>query len=305
MGRKHVTEGLFKVPMVATPGSARAVVLGLPFDMGTSAERPGARQGPGAIRAQSRLIDRYLPPFSPIDAAADLGLVDLGDVAVTAGRPETAFPRLQQGVEAATAYGARLISMGGDGSVTLPQLRALGPRYDGLCVLHMDAHTDAFPLPGPGIHTTATTFTHAAEEGLIDVGRSFHVGARGPASTPRAISHARDLGYRVIDDGEMRDLGWSALMAGLQERLRGRPVYLCWDMDVFDAAAAPGVCDPTWGGLTAREGLKLLEGLAGLDIVAVDVNTVVPPFDAGGMTAHLAATVLQYGLHLMARAAGN
>ena len=286
--------------MADAPGAARAVVLGLPFDMGTSAERLGARQGPPSIRAQSRLIDRYLPPFSPVDAAAELALVDLGDAPVTAGRPDTAFPAMQTAVEAATAQGARLLSMGGDGSVTLPQLRALGPRHDGLCVLHMDAHTDAFPLPAPGAHTTATTFTHAAAEGLINVGRSFHIGARGPASTPQAISHARDLGYRVIDDDAMRGLGWAALLADLHESLGGRPVYLCWDMDVFDASAAPGVCDPTWGGLTAREGLKFLEGLSGLDIVAVDVNTVVPPFDPGGMTAHLAATVLLHGLHLMA-----
>ncbi len=297
-----MTFGLFKSPMAETPGAAKAVALGLPFDMGTSAERPGARQGPRSIRAQSRLIDRYLPPFSAVDAADQLGLVDLGDADVTAGRPDTAFSAVQAAAEAATGQGARLLSMGGDGSVTLPQLRALASRHDDLCVLHMDAHTDAFPLPTPGAHTTATTFTHAAAEGLVDVGRSFHVGARGPASTPLAISHARDLGYRVIDDDEMRALGWAALGAQLHDALRSRPVYLCWDMDVFDASAAPGVCDPTWGGLTAREGLKFLEGLAGLDIVAVDVNTVVPPFDPGGMTAHLAATVLLHGLHLMVKA---
>jgi agmatinase len=73
--------------------------------------------------------------------------------------------------------------------------------------------------------------------------------------------------------------------------MKGRPVYLSWDMDSFDPSVAPGVCTPTWGGFTAREGLQLLRGLAGLDIVAIDINTVSPPHDVNGMTAHLAAYI--------------
>jgi len=62
-------------------------------------------------------------------------------------------------------------------------------------------------------------------------------------------------------------------------------------MDVFDPSVAPGVCTPIWGGLSAREGTQLLRALAGLDIVACDINTVSPPHDVNGMTAFLAAHV--------------
>ena len=86
--------------------------------------------------------------------------------------------------------------------------------------------------------------------------------------------------------------------------MRGRPVYLCWDMDVFDPSVAPGVATPVWGGLTAREGIALMQGFAGLRIVAVDVNTVSPPHDHGGMTAFLAAHMLYEGLVLLCRALG-
>ena len=54
-----------------------------------------------------------------------------------------------------------------------------------------------------------------------------------------------------------------------------------------------------WGGFTAREGLQLLRGLAGLDIVAVDVNTVSPPHDVQGMSAHLAAYMTYEALLLI------
>jgi agmatinase len=78
----------------------------------------------------------------------------------------------------------------------------------------------------------------------------------------------------------------------LHQKLKGRPVYLCLDMDVFDPSCAPGVATPSWGGLSARQGLEFLRGLAGLDIVAVDVNTVSPPHDVQYMTASLAAQVI-------------
>ena len=89
------------------------------------------------------------------------------------------------------------------------------------------------------------------------------------------------------------------MLATIHDKLSGKPVYLCFDMDFFDPSCAPGVCTPTWGGATAREGLTLLQGLAGLNIVAVDVNTVSPPHDVGGMTAFLAGTVILESLSLI------
>ena len=96
----------------------------------------------------------------------------------------------------------------------------------------------------------------------------------------------------MIDGLDLMDKGIPVVLDHVHERLRGRPVYLCWDMDFFDPSCAPGVCTPTWGGVTAREGLAILHGLEGLDFVAFDVNTVSPPHDLGGMTAFLAGTVM-------------
>ena len=85
----------------------------------------------------------------------------------------------------------------------------------------------------------------------------------------------------------------------MRERLKGRPVYLCFDMDVFDPSCAPGVATPSWGGLSAREGIEFLRGLVGLDIIAVHVNTVSPPRDVQNMTAFLAAQVIYESLVLL------
>jgi agmatinase len=74
-------------------------------------------------------------------------------------------------------------------------------------------------------------------------------------------------------------------------------------MDVFDPAVAPGVTTPCWGGLSAREGLRLIRALAGLNLVAFDINALSPPHDIAGQTGSLAAQVALEFLLLLACAA--
>lgn len=179
--------------------------------------------------------------------------------------------------------------MGGDGAVTLPQVRALARRTPGLCIVHIDAHTDAYPIDG---YNTATTFRHVAQEGLVEVARSFHIGMRGPTMVPGVYEFCRELGYTMMTMQEVRETGFERVAARVIETVGDRPVYLCFDMDFFDPSVAPGVCTPTWGGCTAHEGLAFLEKLNLLDTRVLDVNTVSPPHDSAGMTAFLAATVM-------------
>ena len=276
---------------------ARAAFLGLPFDCGTAPNRIGSRHGPEAIRRASTLLASN-DPECEANLIETLCLVDGGDAPVTASRIEPSFAAIEAAVGAIHIAGAVPVTVGGDGVVTLPQLRAARASHGPLAVLHFDAHTDTYPYEG---YNTATTFTRAAEEDLVLPGESWHVGLRGMTGGRNVWNHTRQLGYRTLTMDEVADFGIAATAAQLHRAVAGRPVYLCWDMDVFDPAAAPGVCDPVWGGLSAREGLAMVRGLAGLDIVAIDINTTSPPHDVAGMTALLAATVAQSGLRLIAQ----
>jgi agmatinase len=162
-------------------------------------------------------------------------------------------------------------------------------RHSDLVVLHIDAHTDAYDFPGLD---TSTSFTRAAEERLVDTTRSFHIGTRGTASVPNAIGYARSLGYNVITMDELR-ADTDRYVSLVKQTVGSKPVYLCFDMDVFDPSCAPGVCTPEWGGLTPTDGLRLLRALAGINFVAFDINAVSPPHDIGGMTSFLAARVVR------------
>lgn len=281
---------------------AKAVILGLPFEMGDNAFHPGAKNGPDAIRAASQQLDRFYPEFSSIDAIEELRLVDCGNVIVTPGSFDESAENIERVVGTFARDGYRIMSFGGDGSVTLPQLRGWGPITSDLVVLHFDAHTDTYPQSEPDIHTTATTFTAAAGEGVITPAHCMHIGMRGTVSVQNVAEFGRDQGFTIISGDDIRAIGIDTTMARVREFVGSAPVYVCWDMDFFDPSVAPGVCNPTWGGVSALDGLAMLRALAGIDLVAMDINTVVPDSDINGMTAHLAATVALAGLHLFRRA---
>ncbi|MEO0763260.1 MAG: arginase family protein, partial [Pseudomonadota bacterium] len=202
------------------------------------------------------------------------------------------------------AAGAATLGFGGDGSVSLPLLRAAAASHPDLAVLHVDSHTDAYGIDPVHRYDAATQFTHAALEQRVRPSASWHVGLRGTVTLPGVHRHTRSLGYNVMTMRDFQDRGPAAAMAAIRESLEGRPVYLSWDMDVFDPSCAPGVCTPVWGGFSAREGLELLRALEGLDIVAADINTVSPPHDIQGMTAFLAAAVAYEILLLIWQARG-
>jgi arginase family enzyme len=274
----------------------QGVILGLPFDCGTHPTRIGARQGPRAIREQSGLVRPVLPEMGDRDILAAMEVTDLGDVRVVCGDTDLSLARIEAALDQIAMQGGYPVTFGGDGLVTLPQLRALRRHHPDLVVLHIDAHTDAYEGAG---YTTSTTFTRAAEEGLVDTARSFHVGARGTLVMPGIYAHTRSLGYNLILGSEVHRQGVAEVVAGIRDTVGHRPVYLCFDMDYFDPSVAPGVCTPTWGGPDAASTFELLAALEGLRIVAADINTVSPPHDVGGMTACLAGHVAVVALNLM------
>lgn len=293
------------VPFSRDPTNSRAAIVGVPFDCGTHPVRIGSRLGPAAIREQSSLVRRFEPPHADFDPIARLGLVDCGDAAVTPGAIVESHGVIEAAISHIVQAGAAPVALGGDGAISLPHLRALHRAYPDLAMLHIDAHTDTYPSHGTGErdrYNTATTFTRAVEESVLDPSCSYHVGPRGPVYMQGVFDFTRQKGYRLITGEDLFSRGFAPVLNELHEGLAGRPVFLCFDMDFFDPSCAPGVCTPTWGGASAREGLALIKGLAGLNFVGFEVNTVSPPHDVGGMTAFLAATVVHQFLLLACQA---
>lgn len=279
----------------------KAAVLGVPYDCGIHPWRVGSREAPVAVRRASRHLPAFHVSQGDFNALERLGAVDCGDIDLLPGRPLQAFPVIEAAAGGVLDAGAVPVAICGDGSGSLPLMRAAGKRYPGMVALHIDSHTDAYEIPDGDPLDPSTQFTHAVAEGVIDVTRSWHVGIRGFTSVPGIVARARRLGFGVVTTEDLLRRGFAQTMAEFRDSVGQRPVYLCWDMDIFDPSVAPGVCTPVWGGLSAREGIELLRACSGLNIVAMDFNTVSPPQDVADQAAFLCAHMVMEAMLLLAR----
>ncbi len=278
---------------------ADVAILGIPFDCGRDPTRFGARLGPNAIRHASVLTANLMNDAkpSPLDS---LTVVDAGNVNLSLENIDLAFEQIEKAMSEILKADCIPITVGGDGAVSLPQMRALNQQHGEFAVLHFDAHTDAWPIEEAGGYSNANQFTFAVSEKLIDLDAAIHIGTRGPVNALAAIEYAQSLGYEVIPFDQVRQLGEPALLQHLRQRIGNKPVYICYDMDFFDPSVAPGVATPTPGGAMPLQGIDLLRGLKGLNIVGIDINTTSPLHDSSGATATLAASLLAESLGILA-----
>ena len=273
-------------------------VVGIPFDGGTT-YRPGARFGPAAVRQGSRLLRPYNPAVGalPFELAQ---VVDAGDVACTPFGPEEAVAQIEAAAETLLAEGGRLVAIGGDHTVALPLLRATSARHGPLALVHFDAHLDTWDVYFGQRFTHGSPFRRAWEEGLLSRDHCAHVGLRGPLYSSTDLVDDAGMGFAQVTADDVAERGAAAVAARMLQRVGDAPLYVSVDIDVLDPAHAPGTGTPEAGGLTSRELLTLVRGLAPARIVGADVVEVSPAYDHAEITAVAAAHVIYELLTAMA-----
>jgi agmatinase len=274
------------------PGS-RWCIAGIPFDIGTT-NRSGARFGPAAIRAASRmLVDGAHPQFFTEPAAMDVA--DIGDFATALGD----IPASIAMIEAQAREIGHLVAFGGDHTVTLPLLRALNrfpgaagraPRHGPPALVHFDAHVDTWPdnFGQPLAH--GSVFYRAIEEGLVEPQRMIQVGIRSPVSR-EVREWTTGRGVTIVSALDAHEAGPPAVAARIRDAVGDAPVYLSFDIDVLDPAFAPGTGTPEIGGLATWQIQAILRCLGGLAFIGMDVVEVAPAYDVAEITALAGATV--------------
>jgi agmatinase len=276
-----------RLPRLDEVARADVAILGVPFDSGTT-YRPGARFGPAHIRAASKLLRPYHFPLDVFPFAAQQ-VADAGDVGVNPFDIAEALATIESAVSALRGNGATVLALGGDHTIALPALRALSREYGKVAVLHFDAHLDTWDTYFGAPYTHGTPFRRASEEGLIDMERSQHIGIRGPLYGRHDLEDDAVLGFQIVRSDDYQVDGVASVVERMRSRLGGGPVYVSVDIDVLDPAYAPGTGTPEAGGLTSRELLHTLRGLAGLDIVGADIVEVAPAYDHAEITGIAAA----------------
>ncbi|WP_294642753.1 agmatinase [uncultured Aureimonas sp.] len=262
-------------------------LLGVPMDLGVT-NRNGCRFGPRALRTIERVgpYNHVLKTMPTLD----LAVADVGDVPF---RSRFDLATSHEDIEATLAKiaGAGVIplSVGGDHSISLPILRALG-RERPVAMIHIDAHCDTSgPFDGCKFHHGGP-FRQAVLDGVLDPTRTIQIGIRG--SSDYLWEFSTESGMTVIHAEEITELGIPRIVEMAKRTVGDAPVYLSFDIDSLDPAFAPGTGTPEIGGLSTREAQSLLRGLAGIRLVGGDLVEVAPQYDATTNTAHAGAQML-------------
>jgi len=282
-----------RLPRLDEVDRADVAIVGVPFDSGVS-YRPGARFGPGHIRASSKLLRTY-NAVQDIEPFAVQQVADAGDIACNPFDITEAVRQIDEGARGLVDTGAKLMTIGGDHTIALPLLRVMHEVHGPVAVVHFDAHLDTWDTYFGAPVTHGTPFRRASEEGLIDKTGSMHVGIRGPLYSSEDLSDDQVLGFQVIGAHDMDDLGWRGAVERIKARVGNRPTYVSLDIDVLDPSFAPGTGTPEAGGLTSRELLNILRAFADLNLVGADIVEVAPAYDHAEVTG-IAASHAAYEL---------
>ena len=282
----------------ASFSAASAVILGAPFDGGTS-HRPGARFGPQAIRFTDYLAHDGMRPHLAlgVDPLTELRVVDLGDVQMLPGEIDKSLGRLEQAVTAVARAGCVPVVLGGDHSVTFPDATGVAHQvgWGRLALVHFDAHADTANTQFGSLYGHGTPMRRLIESGAVRGERFFQIGLRGYWPDPDVLDWMATQGMRSYEMTEVCDRGLGVCLDEVFEMAMDgcEGVFLSVDIDVVDPGMAPGTGTPEPGGFTARQLLDAVRRCAmELPLAGIDVVEVSPPYDHAEVTAYLANRVV-------------
>ena len=281
---------MMRLPHVPNAKDLDVAFVGVPFDIGTS-NRSGARFGPRQIRSESCLIRPYnmATRAAPFDS---LQVADIGDVAINTFNIDKSMAIIESAYDDILAQNCKPLTMGGDHTIALPILRSIAKKYGPVGIVHVDAHADINDTMFGERIAHGTPFRRAIEEKLIDPKRMVQIGLRATGYAADDFDWPREQGVRVVPAEDCWYKSLKPLMSEVREQLGVGPVYITFDIDGLDPAYAAGTGTPEIGGLTIHQGLEIIRGCRGLEVVGGDLVEVAPAYDTTGNTALTAANLL-------------
>jgi agmatinase len=274
---------------------ADVAVVGAPTDDLVS-DRPGTRFGPRAIRAASCPPGPHLE--AKIDAFEELRVVDFGDAAVVPADPERTHAQIEHTVGQAVAAGAIPVIIGGDHSITEPNVRAVAGRHGTVGLVHFDTHTDTGTEVFGVEVSHGTPMYRLVRDGHAAGGRYVQIGLRGYWPGEAEFGWQREHGITSFFMHDVRDLGIREIVERTVATVGGGPVFLTVDVDVLDPSVAPGTGTPEPGGMSSVDLLWACRELSRrLEVVGMDVVEVIPTsVGSADVTALVADRVVREAL---------
>lgn len=253
-------------------------IIGIPFD-GNSSFLKGPALAPPRIRQMD--TDGSANQFSEDgkEIAVNKTFTDVGDISFADTSSPAVYAKIKNTIQQELTADSKIISFGGDHSISFPIIEAFSIVYKNLHVLHMDAHADLYENFENNPYSHASPFARLLEKKCIQ--SLTQVGIRTLNTHQR--EQAEKYKVRII---EMKNFNYDFI------KTLKVPLYISVDLDVLDPAFAPGLSHHEPGGLSTRELVHIIQSIS-VPIVGADIVEYNPTRDVNNMTAMVAYKVFK------------
>ena len=283
--------------------TADIALVGVPHSTGNGTTERDQHLGPRAVRNVSALQRRAHGDFK-IDPWNEVKIIDAGDVPFPrANDNEHCIEQITDFFKVIDNSNTRPVSIGGDHSITGGIIQGLAngilTRGEKVCFLHLDAHTDVFTTVDHflGAKKSAAHWgAYLPDQGMVDPKHSMQIGLRGHPRTLDWLQPSYDYGYNIVTMKEYRQRGAINVIEQVKTVLRGRPVYITFDLDCLDPSAAPAVSniEPGVNGFSVDEAIELMHAVRGMNIIGGDVVCLMPTKDTPNHITSMVATAIMF-----------
>ncbi|MEO0082801.1 MAG: agmatinase [candidate division WOR-3 bacterium] len=252
---------------------ANTIILGIPYDR-TSSFMPGSRFAPNEIRIATQNIEYFSPYFQK--DVTNYKIYDAGDLDLSYKTIQQTFRQIRQVITKHLKNHKKIISLGGEHTITLPIVTEFAKHYSNLFVIQLDAHPDT------RVEFLGEKFCHATVMNnisqVIPWENIFQLGLRsitGPVAKNQYLFNVE----KYLD--------------GIIKRIGKNPCYLTLDIDVIDCGLFPSVQTPIPNGITYQELFSAIYKMRELNIVGCDIVEFNPLISNNLTYASVVAEILR------------
>jgi agmatinase len=242
-----------------------------------------------------------------VDAFAELRIVDFGDAAVVPADPVRTHTEIVRTAGQVVAAGGIPVILGGDHSITEPNVRAVAARHGPVGLVHFDTHTDTGSEVFGVELSHGTPMYRLVRDGHVTGARYVQIGLRGYWPGEAEFAWQREESITSFFMHDVRDLGIRDVVERTVAAVGDGPVFLTVDVDVLDPSVAPGTGTPEPGGMTSVDLLWACREIARrLELVGLDVVEVLPTaIGTADVTSLVADRIVREALTGIALRRGN
>ena len=234
-------------------------------------------------------------PAQEVDVFGALSLADLGDLETTPGNAERTAAQIAEGLEPVIRAGAVPVTLGGDHSIVLGELRAHAAVHGPVAVVLLDAHADTWEQYYGERYFHGTPFKRALEEGLIDPHRSLLAGMRGSLYAASDLDEPREWGFEIVPCDELRTWTRGRVRGAGRERVGDGPsVPLVRHRRASTRRSRPPPARPRSAACSRTRRSRSCGRCAGMRFTGFDLVEVAPAYDTNAQTTALLAANIVY-----------